>query len=272
MSGEGENYENFKAGFWISLFGHCACVAFIFLAAVFNYFFEDEKKEPEPFTLMPPPSVLPQAPKPTQPKVIQPLPPEQIKVEKIKPLDEIKLPPEPKPVKLPELPKPNPKPKPKPTAKDSNNAKQIKPKVSAEDFFKKRPRPQPKPRNRQQTKGVKINQVKTDLSSKIQAVNTSDFSSEVSNTEMSNYQSEVLALIHQNWIMPEECAGLVLVVRVRFTINANGKVSNFKILRSSGEVIFDKSVEKVLKILTFRSPPRGKSLTLNINFNSDTVD
>lgn len=262
--------DNFKASFWISLGGHCVCVFFILASALFSSFFEDEKTEPTPFNLMPPPSAMPN----TQ-ESLQALPtptPQEIKVKDFKDLKEIELPPEPEVVEIPEPPKPEPKPvkpKPKPSAKDSNKARQIKQRVSADDFFKNRkPQTKPKQRSRSRNSDVKISQVKTDLSSKIKAVGSSNFYSEVSTSEMSSYQSEVYALLRQNWILPEECTGMDLAVGVRFTINANGRVSSIKILNSSGKIIFDKSVERVLKTLIFRSPPRGKPLTLAINFRA----
>lgn len=274
MDTSGGNDGNYKAGFWVSLAGHCVCVVFIAASALFGSFFKKEKPEPVPFTLLPPPSEKTDV---SKEKTVQTPKPSEIKVKEFERLDEIELPPEP-PAELPEpanpAPKPEPKPeKPKPVAKDSNRAKPIPPKrVSAAEFFKNRkPQRQNKPKSSPRNSDYKITKVKSDLSSKIKPLSSSAYSGEVSSYESDAYQSEVYALLRRNWILPEECAGMDLVVGVRFTIGANGKVSGIRILDSSGESVFDKSVENVLKSLTFRSPPRGKPLTLAINFRAEEL-
>lgn len=271
MGFSGENGGNYKAGFWVSFAGHCVCVVFIIASALFGSFFKEEKPEPAPFTLLPPPSEKTDV---SNKKTVQTPKPSEIKVKEFEKLDEIELPPEP-PAELPkpdskvETPQPKPKSeKPKPVVKDSNNAKPVK--VSAADFFnnrKRQNRAKSKPRNTD----FKITAVKSNLSSKIKPVSTSEYSGEVSTAETDSYQSEVYALIRRNWILPEECAGMDLVVGVRFTIGSNGRVSGIKIVKPSGERVFDKSVENVLKSLTFRSPPRGKPLLLAINFRAEDL-
>lgn len=275
MDTSGGNDGNYKAGFWVSLAGHCVCVVFIAASALFGSFFKKEKPEPVPFTLLPPPSEKTDV---SEEKTVSPQKTPEIKVKEFKDLKEIELPPEP-PAELPEpLPEPpsapKPKPeKPKPVAKDSNRAKPIPPKkVSAAEFFKNRkPARQNKPESKRKNYDYKIAKVKSDLSSKIKTASSSEYSGEISSSEFDAYQSEVYALLRRNWILPEECAGMDLVVSVRFTIGANGKVSGIRVLNSSGERVFDKSVEKVLNSLTFRSPPRGKPLALAINFRAEDL-
>ncbi|MBO7520969.1 MAG: TonB C-terminal domain-containing protein, partial [Opitutales bacterium] len=190
-----------------------------------------------------------------------------------KPLKEIELPPEPQPAPEPKPePKPQPQPeKPKPqTVKDSDKAKPVQPKrVSAEDFFKNRKPPK-------NTKPAKPRPVKPDLSPVKTTQNLSNppaaaqsFSNAPSSAEMGSYEREVYELLRRHWVPPEECAGMDLSAAVSFTINPAGKAVDFKILKSSGEKVFDASVERVLKSLTFRSPPRGKPLALRINFRAE---
>ena len=155
--------------------------------------------------------------------------------------------------------------------KDSNKAKPTPPKrVSAEDFFKNRKplkttkKPQPKP------KKPVFSPVKTTQNLSIEDSRASSAQVSASDAgQMSSYESEVYALLRRHWVLPEECAGMDLSVAVSFTINSNGRVSNFRILKSSGERVFDNSVEKVLKAVVFRSPPRGKPVSLAINFRAE---
>lgn len=274
MGFSGENGGNYKAGFWVSFAGHCVCVVFIIASALFGSFFKEEKPEPAPFTLLPPPSEKTDV---SNKKTVQTPKPSEIKVKEFEKLDEIELPPEP-PAELPEpvskieTPQPE-KPKnekPKPVAKDSNKAKPVSKKVSAADFFKNR-KPQSRIKPTRVKSDYKIDKIKSNLDSKIKTAVSSEYSGEVSTAETDSYQSEVYALIRRNWILPEECAGMDLIVGVRFTIGSNGRVSGIRIVKPSGERVFDKSVENVLKSLTFRSPPRGKPLLLAINFRAEDL-
>ena len=262
----------------MSAIGHGALFVLILSYAMFSDLFKSEPEKLEPFTLMPPPpetiSETPKAQAPAPETV------EQIKVKPIKNLKEIELPPEPEVAELPEpapepTPKPEPKPQPKPekpkpqTAKDSNKAHPAPPKkVSAADFFKNRKPPTAKTPKQKPAKPdlspVKATQNLANASAAAQS-----FSNAPSSAEMGSYESEVIALLRRHWVPPEACAGMDLAVAVSFTINANGKAVNFKIIKSSGERVFDESVERVLKTLAFRSPPRGKPVSLAINFRAE---
>ncbi|MBR6388711.1 MAG: TonB family protein [Opitutales bacterium] len=271
--------ENFKSGFWMSAIGHGALFVLVLSYAMFSDLFKSEPAKLEPFTLLPPPPEnIAETPKPPAPEAV-----EQIKVKPIKNLKEIELPPEPEVAELPEpepapepTPKPEPKPQPKPEkpkpqiAKDADKAKPVPPKrVSAADFFKNRKPPKsPKPPKQKPAK-PDLSPVRATQNLANPPAAAQSFSSAPSSAEMGSYESEVIALLRRHWVLPEACAGMDLAVAVSFTINANGKAVNFKIIKSSGERAFDESVERVLKTLTFRSPPRGKPVSLAINFRAE---
>lgn len=264
--------HNTGTGFGVSLAGHVAVFALAAAWAYLGVFFRSDDPPPPPvFTLVPTPplpSSRPPAPVPDQPVPSVKTP----KIENLKPIDLPDPPPEPEPAPEPKPePKPEPRPEPKPDRKapsvsESDSAKQNT--MTMEEFAKKFGRPKaPKPKPVRNPRPVRVDAVKVDgRSFSMSPSSVSPASGAVTQDEMSAYIAYLYATAKQYWVPPAECAGMDLVAKVEISISARGAVTRIRVVRSSGEGAFDRSIESLFRSLTLGAPPRGKAIAVTINF------
>lgn len=270
MGGTGY-YEPKNGGFslGVSVFLHVAVFLFLFLSAYMKFLFEPPKAEPIDMVfemisdaqIQPSPLRVP-APNPS---------PSQLKVDNMKDLRPLDLPPPPPPLPDPVPPPPVPSPTPKPAPTTTKPV----PKMTYEEYVKQHGAPRDtsnRPRNTSPAKPVEISEVRIGNKSfeptAISSDNSASYTGNVTQNEMQSYVSYVYSLAKQNWVAPSELMGINLNAKVRLSIASNGRVSSVKILKSSGETAFDSSIERLFKTLSFIAPPRGEALSVDFTFSA----
>ena len=246
--------DNTKLGFSYSVALHLgvtiAAIVSVFVSSLWQ---KDEIEPPKPFELVEPPPEQPLQENP------QPEPAPQITQPKVEDLDPLDLPePQPEPE-----PAPKPKPKPKPAPK----------KVSYADFIKENPktnrRTQTRTTTRRNVVAPKIEAVTT-ATQKIASARTG---SQQSNAALANAKQAYLQLIHftakRNWVAPESTAGMTFSARIAFNLSRSGAISNVRIIQSSGNADFDKSVVAVFNYITLPPPPEGLGETITLTFETE---
>ena len=250
--------DNTKLGFSYSVALHLgvtiAAIVSVFVSSLWQ---KDEIEPPKPFELVEPPPEQPLQENP------QPEPAPQITQPKVEDLGPLDLPePQPEPKAEPK-PAPKPKPKPKPAPK----------KVSYADFIKENP----KTNRRTQTRTTTHRNV---VAPKIEAVTTATqkiasarTGSQQSNAALANAKQAYLQLINftakRNWVAPESTAGMTFSARIAFNLSRSGAISNVKIIQSSGNADFDKSVVAVFNYITLPPPPEGLGETITLTFETE---
>jgi protein TonB len=247
-----------KNGFIVSVILHLGAVLALI---VFTFFKPPEKPIPTVFELVsaPPPSAA--AAQPAEPiqfeKPPQPLPPP------------IKRP-EPPPPKPPE-PKPIPKPVPKPPpAAEVVPIPKPPPKLSYEQFLEQQGPPktrQPLPTN---PKPVTVPRIDTKFSANLQE-SVIDFQalealSGAEQSALDRYISRLREALRRNWEKPSGVASSISA-EVEFNVSSNGRLTNVRITRSSGNRTFDQSVREAFDRLgSAGATPNGKPQELRITF------
>lgn len=266
--------DNTKLGFSYSVALHLgvtiAAIVSVFVSSLWQ---KDEIEPPKPFELVEPPPEQPlqENPQPEPaPQITQP------KVEDLDPLDPLDLPepqPEPEPAPQKTEPEPQPEPEPKPAPKPKPKPKPAPQKVSYADFIKENP----KTNRRTQTRTTTHRNV---VAPKIEAVTTATqkiasarTGSQQSNAALANAKQAYLQLIHftakRNWVAPESTAGMTFSARIAFNLSRSGAISNVRIIQSSGNADFDKSVVAVLNYITLPPPPEGLGETITLTFETE---
>ena len=255
-------------GGWISLGLHaCAFLSAAVWAWMSGLFLSDDKEPPPVFELLP----FSETPKPEKAPAETPI--KDLEVNPIKDLAPLDSPePEPEVEPLPPQ-KPEPKETPKPAAKPkvSESDKARPQKMTRADFIKKFGKPKdskPKPRPSKPVKisGIKVSESSFRVSTSINAAAASG----ATQNELQAYYAAIYRILKDNWVMPEDCAGMSLKVKLSLDISAYGKCSNARVRNSSGMKSFDESATRLFNSVTLPPPPRGKPITgLVIEFNSD---
>ena len=83
--------------------------------------------------------------------------------------------------------------------------------------------------------------------------------------------------LYGEWSQPTGLpAGIKLIARVKIRIERDGRVSDFKIVRSSGNVVVDESIESMSKRVTHVDPlpkelggNKPYEIAINFELNSD---
>lgn len=270
MSADPKDYnpDNGKVSFGVSVALHIivfgGAILFAYLGDVFK---SKPKIEATPFTLMAAPDISEDSPE--QPEEQLP----DIKLKNIKDLKPIDLPPEPAPEPKPE---PEPKPKPKPEPKE---AKPKEPTISASDRAKPRimtkaefdrlnPKSKnPKPATTRPRAKVDFSSVKIDASKvRFDVKPSSNTGSKISSSEFNMYAAHIQKKVRSVWIIPLDCAGMGLSLKLELLISPRGKVLKARIMRSSGNSDFDASVNKVFRSISFNPPPGGVEFSAHMTF------
>ena len=85
---------------------------------------------------------------------------------------------------------------------------------------------------------------------------------------LSAYQRQIYILAKRNWKIPTISVD-GLEAKVSFTVSASGKVSGVKIIESSGDEAFDKSVAAVFNSITIPPPPDNEAHAVTILFRAN---
>lgn len=266
------NPTNGKVSFFTSLALHTIVFGGAFLFAYLGDIFKSEQKaEVAPFTLVPTPDA---------PNVDSPEPPSEqiqdIKVKDIADIKPIELPqpePDPEPDPSPD-PKPDPKPEPKSqpdkkaTVSASDNAKPPAKRITKADFDKRNPknRRPSQVKNTAPVKSVDFNSIKLDSSKVKFSVPKSSKGAGVPSSAVNSYAAYIQRKTDSAWIIPPECAGLPISVKLNLLISPYGKVLKAKRIGSSGNAAFDESVERIFKNISFNPPPGGEEFNVTITF------
>lgn len=87
--------------------------------------------------------------------------------------------------------------------------------------------------------------------------------------EVNAYYAKIQATIYDNFFPPANSQGSVSLIRI--WLSASGKMTRFKVLRTSGEPLFDREVEQLesrLRRVTFERNPQGKEAVLEVSLVS----
>jgi len=87
--------------------------------------------------------------------------------------------------------------------------------------------------------------------------------------EVDAYFGKIQALIYENFFPPVNSQGLVAQIRIR--ISAAGKLTQFKLLRASGDAAFDHEIallEQRLRSVSFAKNPDNKEAVLDVRLVS----
>lgn len=271
--------DNTKLGYCYSAALHAIVAVAMFAYAFINTLFPKEKHEenkvvfemvsPEPQSAVSPPQQSEPA------EAAEP----ELNAEKIEEIDPLEIPepeppqpdPQPEPQPAPPEPAPAPEPTPKPAPKKIEKKPEQKT-ISFEEWKKKNKKTsQKKPTKRPQQKPVKIGKI-TSQTSNIDSLARNPRPSAGPNAGavvdvLAAYSQEILMLAKRNWKVPTISSDS-LYARVAFNVSRLGAISNVRIVESSGDDDFDKSVIQVLKAITIPAPPDNKPHAISITFTA----
>ncbi len=257
--------------FYISIFLH-SFVAFCIALYIYVADFFVEEKEEEKFVFE-----MVQDFSPPSPNVADSAPPEITPVEAesfiekldIKSAEALVLPdpvviPPPNPVeRIVEKPSSKPVPKPKEEPKyevvtniaDYNKSRNLKPQTTRQTTQTK-----PKPINVQSVKsGFNVER----------SVKTSNISAGNSGDALRAYLNSLKILARSKYILPEGAKAINLTMDICFNISPTGKISGVRMLKSSGNSIFDNSVISLFSGLQSFAPPNSKGIeNVRLTFES----
>jgi len=230
--------------------------AFVGLGIIF-IFVESWLKEPEPviFELVAPaaaPQIREQPQDPVSEDPIEPL-----KVEELDPM---------KPVpEVPDLPEPEPEPEPPPEP-----VKQL----SYEDWARERDlpdrvqrvqKPRPKP-------SQPVPEIQTDVRARLEKTLSPiqlqgvDLSNIDTSDALQRYLGDLRRRIQKSF----QPTGAAVQAEAYFTVTAQGRITNPRINKSSGDSAFDRSVLRTLQVATSPGPPPGnREYTFSLIFRSE---
>lgn len=266
--------DNTRLGFYFSLALHLVLALALFVSIFVNLVFPEKNETPIVFDMVQPDLSAPDAPSPPASEPDMP----DLSEPDIREIDPLELPPEPDPLPpepdpLPDptppnpAPAPTPAPTPKPTPKPTPPPKQ---KVSYADFLKKNPqraKPQRQAQPRQ-SKPVNVGKVTASTSniSNIANITGGATVSAVMKNLLGNYVAEIHAKAKRNWVQPDSSIGMQFAARVEFRVSKQGVISGVRIIESSGDAEFDRSVVSALGNLSLSPPPDKEAHTVTIKF------
>lgn len=232
--------ESSNKAFRISMVLHVTFFTCLGLAALF----QTCKKKPEPhvFTLMPPPS------SPLQ--EVQPHAQESLELEAPTLPEAIDNQPLPKLPQKPPAPKPAPKPKvskPKPAPK----------KMSYEQFVKEQGKPKPRKKKAKKPQDIDTQAITNEL--KVVLSSSNSASAPLSNNDLAAiqaYNRRLRTKIDAVWKKPTTSGDLYTTVQ--FRLNSLGSIYEVKIVKSSGNELFDASILQAFKKVANAGPPPNK--------------
>ena len=197
--------------------------------------------------------------RPAEPVEETPLDPLEVPdAEPLKPLPDVPDLPEPEP-EPPPKPKPEPKPEPVKT-------------ISAEEFFRNRDRPDRVQRVQQpRTKPVTAPEIETNVRDRLaQLPQIQIQGADIGQIESNDALLRYLAALRQQIQSAFEPTGSNLQAEAYFTVTAQGRITNARIHKSSGNSEFDRSAIRTLQIArTPGPPPGGRDYTFSLVFRSE---
>lgn len=275
--------DNTKLGYCYSGALHVFIALAMFAYALTDILFPKEVEEnkvvfdmvePAQNADMPPPPAPQPAPAQTQPQ-------EEIVAEQIEKIDPLEIPePQPEPESEPKpQPQPKPDPAPAPTPKPKPEPKPQPPKkISREEWLKKHSKK--KPATKRATKKstpVKIAQITSSTSNldNIATISPSQTSAANANAAYSSamadalaaYRNAIYTIAKRNWKIPSISSDS-LEARVSFKVSRLGIISAVRIIESSGDAEFDKSVLEVFRTISIPPPPDNAAHTVTITFSA----
>jgi len=272
--------KNSQSGYYVSIALHCFLALCMFLSLFVNDFFLPKEMandivfdmiEPDGFeanTAPPAPAAEPVSDSEQNIEVPNPAPAEPIQLPE---------PPTPEPTPPTPVPTPKPKPEPKPEPKPDP-----KPRMSFKDFQKTNPTKQPstRPASTAPTRNVVAPKITVDSKAlanigKGSGTGTGTLTGVGSGTGTGTGQNVLKAyvgyintLARAKWRLPTSCQGMILSAELEFHVSATGKISGAKIVRSSGDADFDKSVVSVFSSLVLEPPPDNSPHLVSLTFHS----
>jgi len=188
-------------------------------------------------------------------------------------------PPEPKPEPPKPEPEPEPKPEPKPPEPEPEPEPEPKPepaRISYEEFVKKfgRPEPTSRPPRPRPAEPVPVPDIRVDSSAFDNLLAASDRSlaagmSAAEQRVLMTYGEALVARLNAAWIRPPSLAGRDLHADVSFRLGRDGTLSGARIVRSSGNALFDDSILQVFRtVRRVQRPPAQAVRTYEITFRN----
>ena len=268
--------DNTKLGYCYSAALHVIVAVAMFAYALIDTLFPKEKHEENKVVFeMVSPEMQSAVSAPQQPEPAEP----ELNAEKIEELDPLEIPeptpPQPEPQPAPPDPAPSPKPAPNPAPKPEPKKVEKKPAqktVSFEEWKRANKKTsQKKPTKRVQQKPVKIGKI-TSQTSNLDSLSQNPRPSAGPNAGavvdmLAAYSQEILMLAKRNWKVPTISSDS-LYAKVAFNVSRLGAISNVRIVESSGDDDFDKSVIQVLRAITIPAPPDNKPHAISITFTA----
>lgn len=271
--------DNTRFGYYCSIALHLTITVAAIVSVLMQSIFKQENQEPlKPFEMVEPAPEQPEMPQQQQETL-----PEIAQQQEMKPIEPIELPqpepepnpaPEPEPQPKPEPapdPSPAPSPKPEPSPKPKPKPQPQPPKkVSFSEFAKKNPRKtrqnnvQPRPQA-----PIKVGKIsaKTSNVDNIANITTKGGSSAAVRNLLDAYVKEIHRKAKSNWAKPVAAQNIDYTAKVEFKVSKTGIISGLRIIQSSGNPEFDKSVIAALNSISLPPPPDNDPHTVYITFS-----
>lgn len=88
-----------------------------------------------------------------------------------------------------------------------------------------------------------------------------------------SYRGQIMAAVRDNWEVPASVKGLALESTFRIEISSDGEILSAKMLKSSGNRVFDDAVSRALsKVTSIGLPPAGFPRIVNLVFDNRSLD
>lgn len=275
--------DNTKLGYCYSVALHLVIAFGLCAYAFINALFPKEEKENKVVFDMvePSPEQIADIPPPPAPDAAAP----EIKTEKIEKIDPVEIPeptppePEPEPEPTPPEPTPAPTPEPAPVPKPKPPKQEKPKKISFADFKKTNPKKatNTKKRPTQKVAPVKVGTIRPSTSnldnissisqSKYSSANMSAAASAAMADALQAYKAQIYMLAKRNWKIPTISTD-GLEAKVAFKVSRLGIISGVRIVESSGDSDFDKSVVEVFRSITIPPPPDNEPHSVTILFKA----
>ncbi|MFW6218321.1 MAG: energy transducer TonB [Verrucomicrobiota bacterium] len=242
--------------FWTSVILHLVVLLCLFLGTIVEAF---RPKEPvHVFEMVSPPAET--AEESSEPASEPPPPVELPEVAPLEPLPDIEIsepaPPEPAPA-------PRERPEPKPAEPEPKR-------MSYEEFLKQNPVKEPKPqpvRSKPKFNRPVIDAPKLVIpDATAQNPNPQQLSQSDMN-ELAAYNARLRARLDAAWNKPENLGGVRIEATVRFDVSAGGRITNVRLVPSSGNAAFDQSVKAAFSRIADAGPtPTRQGHTFSMTF------
>jgi len=174
----------------------------------------------------------------------------------------------------PDLPVPEQPPAPQPITQAPIPVKSQPPppattqKISHQDFLKTQKKPQAPKAQKNIPTGTKAKQDLHDILTSTQQSKPTH-QSKPSLQEMSGFKNRLRKKIDAAWNKPTGSQAQQLSAQVEFVVTASGTIEQLRIISSSGNEAFDRSILKAFnQIHTVEQPPGGQKNTFQLTFKS----